>query len=83
MVWSSATEAQSLVLCSGQTKSFSVGGGQLGRKHAQMCVLKSEGNGSFFGIKGMKGVRRFFFFFSLFFLIVFIVYLQISLIFQI
>ena len=30
------------------------GGGQLGLKHARMCVSKSEGNGSFFSIKGMK-----------------------------
>ena len=29
-------------------------GGPLGLKHAWMCVSKSEGNGSFFGIMGMK-----------------------------
>ena len=31
-----------------------VGGGRLGLKHALMCVSTSEGNGSFFGFKGMK-----------------------------
>ena len=30
------------------------GGGALGLKPAQICVLKSEGNGSFFGTKCMK-----------------------------
>ena len=30
------------------------GGGQLGFKHARMCVSKSEGNGSFFDNRGLK-----------------------------
>ena len=31
------------------------GGGRLGLKHVRICVSKvSEGNGSFFGIKGKK-----------------------------
>ena len=30
------------------------GGGTLDSKHAQMCVSKSEGHGSFFGFNGVK-----------------------------
>ena len=34
--------------------SSNVRRGLLGLAHARMCVLESEGNGSFYGIKGMK-----------------------------
>ena len=35
------------------------GGGGLGSNCALMCVSKSEGHGSFFSFKGVKGVRLF------------------------
>ena len=43
-----------LRLCVINRPSLASPGGRLGLKHARMCVSKSEGNGFFFGFKGMK-----------------------------